>query len=194
MNFRLWLEKVEKSIPSGAIKVHLPVIKQQKDWSCGASIFRSICEYFKIHGDEKEFINLLDSDKSGTWPQSIIKAAAKLGLHVDAKNNMSIDQLKNSLDSGRPVICAMQAWGSKKSYYENNQTGHYVAAIGYDEKNIYFEDPYMEVTRGFRPIKAFDKHWHDKDAAGNKYIHLGIAIWKKGTDPDLKKRKAKLIT
>lgn len=192
IRFRQWLETHD--IPAEAIKVALPPVRQQTTYSCGAQAFRAICLYFGVGPkDEKDYIKMLGSNaKDGTWPESIIKHAKHLGMKVQFKTGMTTNELKRFLDQGIPVICSMQAWGTPKQY-QNAASGHYVVAVGYDEQNLYFEDPSIDNKRGFLKYEDFDKRWHDKDCHGHDCDHLGIAIWGSNPAPRKKGDKAKHI-
>jgi predicted double-glycine peptidase len=186
LKFRLWLEQ---QIPKDAIKVALPKGIMQRAGACGAQAFRAICLYFNAGPEnEKEFMNLLGTNKDGTTPENIIKCAKKLGFQAEAKTGMKISELIGYL----PVLCAMQAWG-KPEIYRKNKSGHYVVAIGYDNNNIYFEDSSITNERGFLRHDEFLKRWHDIDAHGHQCNQLGIAIWMKTPHPDKKLNKAKHI-
>lgn len=175
MSFREWLEG---RIPKKAIKIALPNVRQQRKWSCGHSALRAICLYFGLGPeDEKDYIKLLGGNpQDGIWPERIIKKAKKLGFKIHAKTGMTVEELKKFLDNGIPVICAIQAWGDPK-YYKTKESGHYVVAIGYDKKKMYFEDPSIEGKRGWLSHKDFDERWHDMDAHGHDCDHMGIALW-----------------
>jgi predicted double-glycine peptidase len=180
-SFRTWLEETEEfESESGAhIKVHLPSVKQNHNYDCGAACLRAVCEHFKV-GPEKEadFIKACKtSKKNGTTPQNIIKCAQQFGLNARPKSGMSFDDMKSVLDMGRPIICCIQAYGEKDEYHKP-VAGHYVIAIGYDEKYVYFEDPSMTGSRGVLPYKEFAKRWHDKGIDGNTYTRWGVVIWK----------------
>jgi predicted double-glycine peptidase len=177
LSFRQWLEATE--IPKKAIKIALPKVRQQRNWSCGHQAFRAICKYFNLGPeDEKDYIKLLGGNsKDGLPPERIVKVAKKLDFRIHAKTGMTVEDIKNFLDHGIPVICAMQAWGEPK-YYKSKQSGHYVVAIGYDKKKMYFEDPSIDGgKRGFLLFRDFDERWHDKDAHGHDCDHMGIALW-----------------
>ncbi len=185
ISFRTWLEEFE-SEKGSHIKVDLPSVRQGDDYDCGAAIFRAVCEHFEV-GPEKQadFIKACKTTESGgTRPADMIRCAGRFGLNAKSKSGMSIEDLKSFLDMGRPIICPIQAYGDDDDYHEDG-SGHYLGAVGYDEKHIYFEDPSMKGTRGFLPYKEFEKRWHDKDADGAVYEKYGIVIWKQsgeGTD------------
>lgn len=170
-----------KRIPKGVIKVPVPSVQQTTNFSCGAAATQSVCCYFGVGPDEQdEYMEKLKADPDGgTAPADIVQFCKDHGLTARAIENMTTDDLIWYLEKGRPVICAMQAYGTKKDY-KNRKSGHYVVAIGYDKKNIYFEDPMSTGRRAFLSIEEFAERWHDHDKHKNEFKHLGIVVWKRG--------------
>jgi len=186
---------MERSLGPDDIKVRVPKVRQQTDYSCGAMALKAVAKYFCVGPDtEEEFIKALGSDpEDGTLPENIVKVARKWGLAAVLQDRMPVHELMHHLDAGRPVICAMQAWGEKKDYKEE-KSGHYVVAVGYDAENVYFEDPAMDgQNRGYLPVKTFLRRWHDVDAHGHHFVRLGIIFDKKGKESPSRIRKAKKI-
>src|SRR3990167_11125340 len=173
VGFKAWLLEQENPI-----KIALPAVHQSSNYDCGAASLRSIASYFGFGPEtEQQFIKAVKATKdNGTEPKNLIRAAKSFGLKVLAKENMSIQELIAMLDKGKPVICDIQAWGEPKEYKTKN-SGHYVVAIGYDDKHIYFEDPSMKVTRGKLTYDDFIRRWHDKDINGKPFKRLGIVVW-----------------
>jgi predicted double-glycine peptidase len=175
--------------------IHMPVGEQQTKYSCGAACLRIIAKRYGIHKTEQEFMKLLGTTpKDGTWPENLIEIGKKLGLNVHDKMGMSIDELKSLLDKKIPVICSFQAWGDKKNYSKKNKDGHYAIAIGYNDKEIMFEDPSIrDGKRGSLKYKDFLSRWHDIDAHGHNCKQLGIAMWKSEPKNQRKVSKVKEI-
>lgn len=169
-----------KRIPDGVIKVPVPNVQQTKNFSCGAAATQSVCCYFGVGpDDQEEYIKKLNTEEYGTAPADIVKFCKSHGLSVKKVVNMTVEQLTGHLDAGKPVICAMQAYGTKKDY-KHWRSGHYVVAIGYDAKHIYFEDPMSAGRRMFLSISEFEERWHDYDKHGTEFDNLGIVVWKRG--------------
>ncbi|MGH7175394.1 MAG: C39 family peptidase [Minisyncoccia bacterium] len=187
---------MERPLAPDDVKVRLPKVRQQTNYSCGAAAFRAVCDYFCVGPDtEEDFIDALHStSEDGTLPENIVKAARKWGLAVVLQNHMPLRELLHHLDAGRPVICAMQAWGDRDDYEKDYEDGHYVVAVGYDDNHVYFEDPAMDGrARGYLKIREFLQRWHDEDANGHIFHHLGIIFDKKDKDSSSHIRKAKKI-
>jgi predicted double-glycine peptidase len=169
--FKTWLEGM----------LHVPVVNQTHKYDCGAAALRAVAQYWGVGpDDEGEFIRLCDTSKSlGTDPTDIIKAARKLGLQCHDQKHMTVGTLRKYLDAGRPVICAMQAWGERKDYDEL-ASGHYVVAIGHDDEWVYFEDPSIKGkrARGHLRPHEFSERWADVDRKGRTLYHYGIVLWK----------------
>lgn len=162
------------------IFINLPKSRQQTSYSCGAVCLRSIAKYYdKDLEDEKDFIELCNSGKiKGTHPEDLVKAAIKLGLHAEMKEKMSLKDLFSLVKNKIPVIVAIQAWG-KKNQYNKLQDGHYVITIGFDDNNVYFEDPSSDKVRRHIPIEEFYKRWVDQESYVDFPIkeRLGVAIY-----------------
>lgn len=165
-----------------AIKTHVPTGGQERKFSCGAAALLVIFKYFKVGPQDEAAIRKLvkSHPKAGTRTQDIIAACKKYGLKTKVRYNMDRHELEGWLDKKKPVIVCLQAWGEHHEY-KDKASGHYVVAIGYDEKNVYFQDPLIyEKSRGHIPWNEFIRRWRDKDVDGNPRVRYGISIWKDG--------------
>lgn len=165
-----------------AIKAHVPSTGQELTFSCGAAALLAVFKYFKVGPQTESQVRKLvkSHPANGTRTQNIIAACKKHGLRTKARYNMDRHELEAWLDKKKPVIVCLQAWGKDKQYKEK-ASGHYVVAIGYDEKNVYFQDPLIyEKSRGHIPWDEFIRRWRDVDASGSNRTRYGIAIWKDG--------------
>jgi predicted double-glycine peptidase len=167
-------------IPEGAIKINLPDVVQETDYSCGAAALETICRYFRVgpggEAQEAWYRHMLHTDPgSGTHPQALANLAKHLGLWVEEYHPCSGVQLRQLLDVQVPVILCLQAWGNSQEYPQDH-SGHYVVACGYDDDHVYFEDPWLERHRGFLPWGLLDARWHDEDKDGVRYTRWALAI------------------
>jgi hypothetical protein len=181
-----------RPVPVGAIKIPLRDVEQPDEFSCGAACLMAICSYYDVGSDYFEaFKQALHADPDdGIYYEEIAKYARKLGLRADIHTRMSISALKGHLDAGKPVICSIQAYSEDDDPdYTMDGNGHYVVAIGYDKRTIYFMDPSANYTgtRGnpcyaYLPIKALKRRWHEDEGRGGKHERLrrlGIVIYPK---------------
>jgi predicted double-glycine peptidase len=189
-------KKAEARIPDGAIKIPLPSIEQPDGYSCGAASLMSICMYFGVGAETiSEFKKKVHTTRAdGTYYLDMVDYARRFGLNAEAIPDMTPAQLEENVGNGKPVICSIQAYGKPEDYVRNDKdNGHYVVAIGFDEDNFYFMDPYRPAAhrqRGYIPKKEFPARWHDDEAKTgqppNVINHLGIVVSpKEGQTPFL---------
>jgi predicted double-glycine peptidase len=170
-------------IPRGAIKVELPGVTQQTDATCGAAALNAICAYFGVGpGGERRIAKDLGMDpRTGSHPDQIARAARRYGLSVEEHQPMTAAALRRNLDRRRPVLLMLQAWGrAGQSYARAWQHGHWVVAIGHDRAGVYFEDPVLEIARGFLEHAELDRRWHDVGRRGVRLERYGMVLWKPG--------------
>ena len=152
-------------VAQSAIKVPLPEIHQPDYYSCGAAALMSIGSYFGVGPEDIEAwkTDLCTRTDTGTDVEPIVEYARnKLMLDVTlVERDMTDEQLRASLDAGKPVICPIQAYGEPAEYEKLNENGHYVVAIGYDRVNVYFMDPKLTGRRGFLSWPEFHRRWHE---------------------------------
>lgn len=175
-------------ISRGAIRVALPDATQQKDYSCGASCLQSICKYYGVGlNEEWEYVDALGMDRRiGSHPYQIVRLARRFGLSVKEYQPMTAEQIRNELRRRHPVMLMLQAWGEVRSKrrwrprtnYEGDwDDGHWVAAIGYDSKGFFFEDPSLEQIRGYLTEAELLERWRDTGPHGVHVPQYGAAIW-----------------
>jgi uncharacterized protein YvpB len=100
-------------------------------------------------------------------------------LVATEKENMNVADLKRYIDNGIPIIMIVQAWPDETVDWENEYDwGHYVVAIGYDDENIYFEDP-ASIIRTWLSYDELMMRWHTYVDQERKAKGYGIAITSK---------------
>lgn len=172
--------------------VRVPLTRQAMDYTCGVAALQSVMAYY---GEEirQDILarELKSSPDSGTNYRNIISFARGRGFTAEIYREMTLDHLKSLMDEGQPVILAIQAWGDDPSAYASGwDDGHYVVAIGYDDKKFCFMDPSTLGNYTYIPVEEFLARWHDMDTDGTRLVNFGIVISRgKATyDPDEIKR------
>jgi predicted double-glycine peptidase len=158
-----------------------PTTRQSFDYSCGPGAVQAVMAYYGKDFRESQLIDLLQTDKDeGTLIRDIVKIFNSEGFSTDVKENMTTSDLFGYIDKNIPVIVLIQAWGSETDFMNNYKNcwndGHFVVAIGYTNKEVFFSDPALFNT-GYIPIPEFLDRWHDYDEGDNKTNHLGIAVY-----------------
>lgn len=186
----------EESLPDPGtiILTTVPNVRQSTWYSCGVSSLQAVLYYWGIDVFESILMEMLGTNPGcGTYPENIVSVASFFGLEASLSVDLSIDDLKKSMELRIPVIIVAQAWSGHEennswvsvipdSWDDTWEEGHYMIVIGVDSRNIYFEDPLLLGTRGFIPVDEFSLRWHDYRRGYEFpetriiYNHLGIFI------------------
>jgi predicted double-glycine peptidase len=159
--------------------------RQTTEYSCGPSALQSVLSYWGKDVDEAELMKLLHTTaEEGTYPDDIARGARALGFEAEVKDNLTLDEVARFTADGTPMIALAQVWRSARdatASVENEWgNGHYIAVLAVDKDYVYFQDPYVRMSKAFVPRKAFEDHWHQVmggDPERNpKLMHLGILI------------------
>ena len=186
--------------------IDFPYTNQSRRYVCGESVIQGFLWYYGVEHLEKEITDAFPFHvegrkvrKTGITTKEMIKFFERRGLNVSTKVNMTLEQLKQSIDRGVPVIVAVQAWGEKtaQEYADRLRDEHYIIAIGYGgtsegEPALIFEDPaVLAGTRGWLTEKDFEVRWKDRDYDGEVYDHLGLIV--SGKKPEYQNKKLRNI-
>lgn len=159
------------------VMLDFPEFRQSFDYDCGAKAVQAMLAYYGIDVDEEEIIKLAGTNrKSGTSISGVVRVLEKYNLKYHS-GELEIDKIKSQLAEGHPVILILQAW--TKDYRPvwdlDWKDGHYVVAIGYDDKKVYFEDPYS-INRTYLTYNELEKRWHNQQKR-KKYVHYAISVY-----------------
>ncbi|MCK9230186.1 MAG: N-formylglutamate amidohydrolase [Syntrophales bacterium] len=155
--------------------------RQTYDYDCGAQALQTVMHYYgtDIRGDA--LMEALEtSEKEGTPPQALVSVAGRFGFEVKYGTHWSLNQVKDYVRMGTPVIVLLQAWADRymtlDEWRREWDHGHYVIAIGLDKDVLLFEDP-ASIRRTWLREREFLARWHDADPrTGEKYEHFGMVL------------------
>lgn len=166
-----------KDLPKNFIFV--PLTRQATDYTCGVGVTQSMLMYYGDEYMEGELAQELKADPNeGTSYHNISNFAKANGYKVNIMKNMTIEQLKTTVDAKKPVIVLLQAWSEKPVDYANDwEDGHYSIVIGYDANKIYLMDPSTLGNYTYIPTKEFMDRWHDVDI-NEKLYNFGMTLEK----------------
>ncbi len=173
-------------------------IRQTDHYSCGAASAMICGKLFGVGPDTlEEWKTALGTDvEQSTSPQAIVDYLEELGLHVEAVRGMTIEDLNRYFQEGKPVICPVQDYGSAVPDKAEFRYGHYLTVIGVGLGGVLCQDssadnvvkPHSdslaEKGRVLISNEDWDKAWHDEDVDGNQYIHYGIVVGPKVSEPE----------
>lgn len=165
-----------------------PELRQTYDYDCGPKSVQAVLAYYGIDVREAPIMKLAGTSRSGTPIRGIVRALRKYGLKYKV-GKMDIAGIKRELDRNRPVILVLQAWATKEvvNWEKDWIDGHYVVAIGYDARRIFFEDP-SSVMRTYLTYDELMARWHDVDTEGRRYFNYGIVAYGRKPEFDLDRR------
>ncbi|HKI74092.1 MAG TPA: C39 family peptidase [Pseudomonadales bacterium] len=161
--------------------IELNNMRQTFDFDCGVKALQGVLAYYGVEERADTLLEELNADpEHGTSVQNMIAVAERKGFTVASGTNWTLDDIKNYVDQGHPVIVSIQAWADQeltlKQWRENYEDGHYVVVVGYDGPTLYFEDP-ASFHRTFLREREFVARWHDVEPiTGEKLQRLGIVL------------------
>lgn len=163
-----------------------PELRQIFEFDCGANVLQSVLAYYGIEINEEKILKEAKTSKKGTLVKNMENVIKNYGLKM-CSASMDIADVKKYIDKKIPVILLIQAWSKNKKndWQKDKKDGHYVAAIGYDRNNIYFEDPYS-FKRTFLTLKELNIRWHAV-LEKREYLNYGIAVY--GKKPKFNSKK-----
>lgn len=169
--------------------INLHIGRQTSDYDCGAMALQLVMAYYGVDVRGDRLMEALGTGKDGTRVSMMISVAESYGFDVFHKSNWKINELKDTVEQGYPVIVLVQAWAERyltqAEWRKNYNDGHYVVVIGFSKGVIMFEDP-ASFRRTWLTEREFLARWHDRnDDTGVTYDRFGMVL--KGKEPSEKK-------
>lgn len=165
----------------------LPNMTQPNHFSCGLYATWGVAKFFGVGPDTyEEWDKLLHtSAEESTKPKTIIEVLSGFGLTVEARDNMTIEDLHQCWLDGHPCITPVADYGPDVPPEAKWEFGHYLVVIGCCMGKVFCSDSSENnVTRGSDSIQEGGRimvdaekwmsSWHDEDVDGNKLIQYGI--------------------
>jgi predicted double-glycine peptidase len=172
------LQSLQESQRVSMIDLHIG--KQIYDYDCGAQALQTVMNYYGVEVNGDDLIQALGTTEAGTPPQSIISVAQSHGFEIKSGTQWSLNQVKQYVDAGTPVIVLLQAWADRymtlDDWRRDWDDGHYAIVIGVSKDVLLFEDP-ATIRRTWLREREFLARWHDMDVkTGEKYEHFGMVL------------------
>lgn len=160
--------------------LRLPDVRQTCDYSCGPTALQAVLGYYGEEHFEQDLMQLCKADpQEGTPPERLAEAARSLGFQAEIRQNLTLDDLQKSIESGVPVMVAGQAWRNEDQlqtpWTSIWDSGHWMVAVGIDDQNVYLEDPSILGSLGSMPRQEFVQRWHDIDA-DKPFLQGGVFV------------------
>lgn len=156
------------------VLIDVPALRQYGDYTCGATCVQMLMNWlypYEADLNLTAYEELLGTTpENGTSPDAILRYFEESGVEFAALHSLTLDDLRQKLDAGHPVLLPLQAWSSAEdgSYQLDDPSdsetylaeGHWVICVGHD----------------LIDADEFDRRWIDRDGAGTVYDHFGIEI------------------
>ncbi len=150
---------------SEPVRLPVPVVKQDTEWSCGPAALQAVLSYYDFHVTESELRELTGTTSDlGANPEALAECAASFGFESTAAV-VDLRQVQSLLDQGQPVILCVQGYGE----------GHFAVAHGYTADRLLFTDSYHPKGASYIPYTELDRRWVGDDGR----THLAILIKRK---------------
>ena len=168
----------------------LPDVRQPNGWSCGSAAAASVAAYFGAGpgpNDMPAWERLLGTTEAdGTSPDAIADGLRSLGLSVEDREGMTLDDLRAAWQAGKPTICCIQDYRDPAAY-DLDDSGHWVVVVGLWSGMVFVQDLSADnVLAGSGSDAApgcvmiseetWLRVWHDEDGAGRRYDRLGLIV------------------
>lgn len=152
-----------------------PETRQVFSYDCGANALVSVLVFAGLEEREDRVALLARTTHNGTSTEGILRVLRYYGLPYRTRQHMQVDDLRQAIDNGHPTLVALQAYReSNRPYCELWDDGHWVVAIGYDSRRIFFEDP-SSFHRTWLADEELRQRWHDVNHR-KRIRHWGCTI------------------
>lgn len=158
--------------------------RQITEYSCGPAAVQSVLAYWGQEVDQPKLMEVFrTTEEVGTHPEDMVAGLRTLGLDAEMKENCTVDDLAEFTSKFGPVIALGQVWRSQSAGLAATDdwgSGHYFIVLGVDAENVYCQDPYLGMCKGFVPRSVFEEHWHQAMGGdltkARKLMHVAIFI------------------
>ena len=137
----------------------VPHFEQAKDGTCLPACVQMVLAYWGNELTEQELISILDTQSFGT-PISNVKRLEKQGYQISVAS-LTVSQLKDHLLTQKPLIC--RVWTVMLDYWSDEVTSHVVVVVGFDENQVYLNDPAIEISPQTISWDGFLAAWAEFD-------------------------------
>lgn len=115
----------------------LPHFEQSRDSRCLPACVRMTLAYWGRNLSENKLAKILGTRDFGT-PISNVERLRRQGYQVEF-GSLTVEALKAHLLAGRPVIA--RVWTKMLDYWQEEETSHVVVVVGFDDTQVYLNDP-----------------------------------------------------
>ncbi len=158
--------------------IYVPLCHQETPYTCGVASVQSILEGYGLTYTQDVLSEMLKQKPLyGTDYRNIISFMEMLGFLATFHIEMKIEMIKELIDNKITPLLMLQAWKEDDiDYCYDWRDSHYVIACGYDDKRIFFMDPWTLGYYTFLTYEALVKCWHTLDSTGLHFYYPALII------------------
>jgi ABC-type bacteriocin/lantibiotic exporter with double-glycine peptidase domain len=136
----------------------VPFFKQEAWYTCGPACMRMVLAFLDITKREEEITDVCDTTELGTTPTQISEGFAILGIKASSVKNANIEELKNEIKEGRPVIVLIDPSSINGGI---SGFGHFILIVGIKDDVIEYHDPDEPEGKNLKcDFEAFIRAWN----------------------------------
>ena len=117
------------------LNLKIPYFKQDSWYTCGPACLRMVLAFFGLTRAEAEVLKECETTELGTTTVKISTAAYKFGLKSSPRKNANINDIKDELRKGRPVIVLIDP---SYLYGGISGFGHFIVIAGFSDEEIIY--------------------------------------------------------
>lgn len=166
------------------VLLDVPHVCQVNEYSCGPAAVQMVLAYMGMWAPQGCIAEELGTtEEEGTGPGEMYRYLSSLGIKSLLQSDSHIEELIFHVDAGNLSIINYQAWREPKGidYKYSWIHGHYGVVVGYNENQIFIQDPSIRAGAvGYMDKEELLERWHDLDESGEKLNRLSIVVMTDG--------------
>ncbi len=121
-----------------SFNIKVPYFKQESWYTCGPACLRMVLAALRITKTEIEIMEACGTTELGTTSTQISAAFQRFGVKASSVKNANIEDLKQEINEGRPVIVLIDP---SHIYGGVGGFGHFIVIVGFKDDEIVYHDP-----------------------------------------------------
>jgi ABC-type bacteriocin/lantibiotic exporter with double-glycine peptidase domain len=145
------------------MKIDLPLLAQEKDYSCVPACIRIALKHLGHEHTESEVCKACKTSDRGTSQNQAAAGIEEMGFEVSKLKDEPFDVIAQFLNHGMPVIVLLDV--HQLPYAKDKAGLHAVVVNGFDGHHVSFIDPARAEEIEF-PLNTFLRAWEECGSLG----------------------------
>lgn len=139
--------------------MNVPLIQQEREYSCLPACVRMVLAFYGEHRSEDELRRLLKTRVTGTSPANLMLNLPDIGFDASVFNG-SLTLLRDHIADRAP--CIVHLWTAPLPHWDDSVI-HAVVVTEMTEDTVVTNDPALEMPAVAIPLSAFLDAWSATD-------------------------------